>query len=1610
MKLLLWRSFLLRGLIRFIAHLLCLYACLAMTLNSMWSDPLFDISVNHLFSGSIRWERVSWGPQPWNIRFKDVKLLDTKQQEVARFSRLVVKDYDLMGLTNRTYGAGYVGLYDGHINLLERPHTEDPTQLIWNIEELFKPKNSLTKPDDGDPSAQVLVQLAHCDLGKVRGRVKMGTIDVNLSGIDIKQGFFEIDTLTKIMRIRVDKLNVRQVDTDIFLRQTDHKMSDLERSRASIKTILSYRITRLQGTQLWWLDDVFGGAKLSLNSYLYDPIRLDNWLLDLAPQGPPHGRGTLHASLRSFERYIQPWGLDQYVRGELKLSGDINGPLDDPSSKGLNVEGQVFVPEIGSIRFQFDGEKSRQGQVKVTQGRVWSMLGDLGVTGDFNLPKQLGTLKLKANELIWSSLASLPPQWSRWEQSAYGEIYIKLRPNYQIPLELTTDHRPFAIGVEMDLSAQGPKRVRLLGRASLTGDRVHLHQSLLEIHNNGDRLYAKPRQTLRAHGRLNLSTQNVTGKLSLKGKITPNSLPPLKLPLTAQLGLTLKVEGHLLKPRLQGQLKASKLTSNFANYPWRVNLLNMTFTLDQQHLKLSKSLIKTPKGAAYFAVSLPFNEPLNATGWAKLNQLKVDLNPLDIPLDGLVEGVICTHKDSGCAQLKRYAPLNGHVASDSCLSSLYDKDLSSDVRAEACLSISKLNLKEVNFREFELNASISPKLIKIRRGRLWKSRRLLLDFQGQIDEPLKKTPTLNASLKLIDLPLQLLQKFVKEPPLSLKTLYGTVAGDFNFKGSLAHPEGDGKVSLTRLSTRLDLGDRDPVQLSFGHANLNVNFFKERISAQGHLGKQFWIDSEFVINKKLLSIGLDLHALGVSLLYAPTNGEKSYHDELKQIKTAFEQSLMGKIGITPVSIANPNRALQVLGLGDHVYCDWVERQLPLGQIIRLGMQGRAQLNLDLTGRISPKLDIDIEDTRIDYWLRDIGGEVIRHEDSSTCIDRCIPYRTSKKQNSDSSAYCPSLSMYTPSSYHIEISGKRYLGETVWVNPSRRWHRNLSAHTHTIINEPTDKSSICPRLSFIGNHPQEEVRLMPVRLESGGQELELKFGMTDGIAQGCLSGQLKLNILTPFLRDIFQQVNGSLLLDTSFRGPLSALALEGEAYAQKIDFISPRTKLLGDIHLAQPVWFTLKGLKTGGTQISLKKGEKVTLKRNEGELSITDLKVQLPKFILHKLSVGFSAPQFEMMLPQMMRASLSLRGMRFIMNLPSQEQQTTLSADAPLKESQPYLTLSGNVRAIRAVYHADFLSIDKNFYQGGLNLLSGRTAVETMSIFEKIPLLKKLYLDLRVQGDNEILVKSQIADLTKLDLELNFDLKVRGKLISERGDDVQDRLTLSGYIDALEGSTLTISKNPFEITHAKVLFGGGVGDDAQTRDFLFADLIATHTFRIPPTGLNNRQINFDQTLSTDLVDDEVTLTSQLKMPTQESLFQVDFDLRSQSGRSRIEILNLVLFGSYPTGLSVLNNTQPATGLLLSPVLNFIERPIADSLGLDNLSLTPDSSSLFIDVDKVFSRRLRFNLRTQIGEIDPNTPQSIFLEYKINNLFSGEITAEQRGDISTGSGRLRLRLSWD
>ena len=179
-----------------------------------------------------------------------------------------------------------------------------------------------------------------------------------------------------------------------------------------------------------------------------------------------------------------------------------------------------------------------------------------------------------------------------------------------------------------------------------------------------------------------------------------------------------------------------------------------------------KSSLKTQAGRAQFEVNIPLEKPQHISGWARLKRLFVDLSPLNIPFSGIVEGLACTLGSKGCERYKTLVPNPSGQAQDSCIKALYTQELDQGSGGEACLSIRSLKMFDVKFRELELDASIRPDWVKVRRGRLWGSS-LFADLQGQIDRPWSAQPQLNTSLQL-KLELDLIKRFLSSPSMPLQ--------------------------------------------------------------------------------------------------------------------------------------------------------------------------------------------------------------------------------------------------------------------------------------------------------------------------------------------------------------------------------------------------------------------------------------------------------------------------------------------------------------------------------------------------------------------------------------------------------------------------------------------------------------------------------------------------------------------------------------------------------------------------------------------------------------------------------------------------------------------------
>ncbi|MEE2643745.1 MAG: translocation/assembly module TamB domain-containing protein, partial [Myxococcota bacterium] len=309
------------------------------------------------------------------------------------------------------------------------------------------------------------------------------------------------------------------------------------------------------------------------------------------------------------------------------------------------------------------------------------------------------------------------------------------------------------------------------------------------------------------------------------------------------------------------------------------------------------------------------------------------------------------------------------------------------------------------------------------------------------------------------------------------------------------------------------------------------------------------------------------------------------------------------------------------------------------------------------------------------------------------------------------------------------------------------------------------------------------------------------------------------------------------------------------------------------------------------------------------------------------------------------------------------------------------------------------------EGFRNNLTGRSTVETLSLFDRVPLLQKMEVDLHLYGDNELCVKNQIAAVLNLDLELQMDLKVKGYLYAHPSVAPEERLRLSGSLRTLENSRLIYANNAFEVLDGQIQFSDPL---AQGGTFLRAIFEAARTFRVPRQ--DNSRFSLSGDVQGNMIEEEVTMRARVEMPTRESEPKIELDLNSATGRSKIEVATLVLTGRYPSQFTPSASVQPATEVLFSPILSLIERPIEDNLNLE-LSLTPDASGLlYVDLNSVYSRRLRLYARTPVGGTRGNTRQLFGVESRISNWLSLEFNSEDTQSLSARNLRMKLRLSWD
>lgn len=511
-----------------------------------------------------------------------------------------------------------------------------------------------------------------------------------------------------------------------------------------------------------------------------------------------------------------------------------------------------------------------------------------------------------------------------------------------------------------------------------------------------------------------------------------------------------------------------------------------------------------------------------------------------------------------------------------------------------------------------------------------------------------------------------------------------------------------------------------------------------------------------------------------------------------------------------------------------------------------------------------------------------------------------------------------------------------------------------------------------------------------------------------------GELDLSVVQPFATSVFTDITGRALLDLAVAGPLAQPEPSGTVDLVALSLVPRSAVIGGQIELVRPARFYIRPMVkpaplgvctgdraprgfapvTGAFLVTLAppdavegRGPALDLLRDEAPIHIKQARLEFRRFVPDRIEVRLDAEDLALNIPRTLRATLDAN------NLDVELCQHPMAIGPP----KTRLRIGGRAQIQRGEYIADITSAS-DINRGFTDNLRGATQARSVSVFERIPLLQQLYFDnFRASCDGDFYIRNQVTVLS-LDLELRFGLALSGLLTDRSGP---DKLGIAGQMTVQPDSQLIYARRPFEVTTGTVIFG---------RDpIIDATLEATHTFRLRTDDAVGTSTTFDQG-GGDVRLEEVTLATRFRLVDWESSPDLDIEMSSNSGLSSYEIAVLVLTGTLPDSLGGAAGAQPATEVLLGPLLGLIERPLEDTLDVD-LSLTPASTgTLFIDADKLLSRRLRLYSRTLVGDEDGTVPQTFGLEYRINNAATTELSNEQAGNLNSTSGRLRLRLELD
>lgn len=574
------------------------------------------------------------------------------------------------------------------------------------------------------------------------------------------------------------------------------------------------------------------------------------------------------------------------------------------------------------------------------------------------------------------------------------------------------------------------------------------------------------------------------------------------------------------------------------------------------------------------------------------------------------------------------------------------------------------------------------------------------------------------------------------------------------------------------------------------------------------------------------------------------------------------------------------------------------------------------------------------------------------------------------------------------------------------------------------ELTDLRVDDKRLSLVNIEPvrasyrDRNLTVSRLGLQAAGQKIRAEGTLRDhAFLDAHVDGDLDLGLLQGLLSGTFSRVEGQATVDLAVTGPVLDPSAEGRIRLTRA-LLVPRSAVIGaELELIEPAELWVQSFTgpapapTPGAEGGEPRGafvvtlppripdprgpreNRLVLRRDDGRVVIGALDVALENFLPARLDVRLDADNISLHVPDVVRATFDADALRFSMT-------------DMLRPSRTEMLVGGRVYIQRATYTAD-IAPSSRLNQGLRDNLRGVSQTRTVSAFERYPILKRLDVDLQVDGDNDIFVRNNVS-VVSLNLEIRPSIRLRGNLYGRADLDESRRLRIDGEIATLpDTSHIVYSGREFEVTNGQVDFGKG--------DFLDATLVARRAFRSCQSVSSGSGATGAGGPSTDpgngQKEELVTLELRYRLPTLDGTGVPSLQLSSDSGSSAIDVATLVLTGACASQLTAASSAQPALEAAFTPVLNLIEDPLKETLDID-LNLTPSGrGTLLVEADKALSTRLRLYSYAPVGtDEDATMPRRFGLEYQFNNFAFGDLSNQSIGLENNTTGQMILLLNLD